>query len=79
MVFPNPTKGSFTVSFDGSLNENITIEIINPIGQIIYSEVISKNEGRLSKNLDLKTAASGIYFVKVQSSNDYWIERITKE
>ncbi len=78
-VFPNPNKGSFNVSFDGVLSDDVTIEIINTLGQVIYTEVVYKNAGLLNKELDIRSAATGVYFVKVQSANDHWLRRIVKE
>jgi hypothetical protein len=79
VVYPNPTKGSFNISFDGTLNDDVMIEVINPLGQIIHSESVSKNSEKLNKDFDLSSASSGVYFVKVQSATDHWLKRIVKE
>ena len=78
-VYPNPNKGSFNVSFGGLLSEDVTIELINPLGQVIFTETVSKNAGLLNKEFDIRNASAGVYFVKVQSSNDHWLKRIVKE
>jgi hypothetical protein len=78
-VYPNPTNGIFQVSFDGTLSDNIKIEVINNLGQDIYLETVDKSTGILNKQLDLRTSCPGIYYLKIQAGADQWIERIVKE
>jgi hypothetical protein len=63
-VYPNPSKGSFTIEFD-SVFEGV-LEIFNSSGQRLYLMDIDR---QAEVNLDLQLA-QGIYLLRV-SSNEY--------
>ncbi len=63
LVFPNPTKGYITVSYSNTSQNAWTLEVINSIGQVVFSEIYNKNK----ENIDLSKFASGMYTVKVVS------------
>jgi hypothetical protein len=45
-ILPNPSQGNFTLNFTTSLQKNceIKITIVNSIGKLIYSSIISENQ-----------------------------------
>ena len=57
-VFPNPSNGNFTVRF--SEVKNVSVEVMNIVGQSVYQNNFKSSE----INLDLDLTA-GTYFVKV--------------
>lgn len=65
-IFPNPNSGVFTVKLQVAEVENAaaTVEVINAIGQKIYSEQAMVNDGVLLHELNLQ-ANDGIYFVQI--------------
>lgn len=65
-VFPNPNNGAFTVQLVLAEKENMTanVEVINALGQKIYSQQASMNDGVLQHQLKLQ-AHDGIYFVRI--------------
>lgn len=64
-IYPNPSKGQFTIETIG-VNENLTVNIRNIIGQTIQTEKISSS-GNTKKLINLNTASSGVYFVEISS------------
>ena len=68
-LFPNPTKGSFTVNA-----ENLQqVMVYNTVGQMVLNQRCEGN----STVLDLSNAESGIYMVKVISANGESIQKIS--
>jgi hypothetical protein len=61
VIYPNPTNGNFTVSFNANSSEKYTLRIYNDIGQIVVSEVINNHNGAYSKAIELGDKASGVY------------------
>ncbi|MEI7978220.1 MAG: T9SS type A sorting domain-containing protein [Bacteroidota bacterium] len=63
-VYPNPSKGIFTLECLNQvyLNEDVNIKIVD-----IYGKVISENIGKLfeKQTIDLKGKSDGIYFVNI--------------
>jgi hypothetical protein len=78
-VYPNPNKGMFTLSINSLSGNDISVELINTLGQTVHSELLSNPAGQVSKELDMRELAGGVYYLKVKSGNDYWQERIIKE
>jgi hypothetical protein len=74
-IYPNPSKGIFTVSMGATSLESI--EVYDLTGKIVYA----KNEFQANQyqtTLDLSTVTSGIYFVKIESQNQSVTKRIIK-
>lgn len=68
-LFPNPTKGSFTVNA-----ENLQqVMVYNAIGQLVLSQVCEGN----SAVLDLSNMESGLYMVKVISANGESVQKLS--
>lgn len=71
-IYPNPTLG--LINFEGNLKGN-SLNILNSLGQVIYSEVISDNQ----INIDLsKLSQKGIYYINVidEKSNMIYSDKI---
>ena len=68
-LFPNPTKGSFTVNA-----ENLQqVMVYNTVGLLVLNQRCEGN----STVLDLSNAESGIYMVKVISANGESIQKLS--
>ena len=71
-IFPNPSKGVFTIS---SSKVNISfIEITNITGQVIYHKTDFLNE-----IVDLSSHADGVYFMKIVKENITTTQKIIIE
>jgi hypothetical protein len=71
-VFPNPGDGNFTIESSGfKPNETISIRVINSLGQVYYSSEEKISAANWTKEINLKDAASGIYFIEIRSNDQY--------
>ncbi|MEY2828643.1 MAG: Secretion system C-terminal sorting domain [Bacteroidota bacterium] len=61
IIYPNPTKGAFTVSFE-KVPTDSKIEIINNLGQTIQSAKASYIQ---KYNFDFSSFGDGVYQIKV--------------
>ncbi len=74
-VYPNPSKGIFSVDvFIPNTNEHF-IEVHDMLGRQIKNIEINKPVGRHTINLDLSNIASGEYILSIRSNN-YTSKRI---
>jgi len=81
-VTPNPNRGAFTVkgSIPSSAADQITFEITNLLGQVVYSEEIVVNNGILNRQISLgNTLANGMYLLNVRSAADKQVFHIVLE
>ena len=72
-IFPNPSVGLFTI--EGSLlkENNLTIEIINTVGQPV---MIKKSEYLNECHIDLSGIANGIYYVKISNNTEVYLKTV---
>ncbi|TAL62371.1 MAG: T9SS type A sorting domain-containing protein [Bacteroidetes bacterium] len=68
-ITPNPTSGLFTLQLPENLNGEIFI--YNHLSQIIHQQVLASNQ-----QIDLSSQPKGIYFVKVQSADKVYTEKV---
>lgn len=74
-VFPNPTKGVFTVSY-GNFNPQ-QIDIYDVTGK----NILSIGNSDLTDNqteLNLSNVSNGVYFIKISNENGHTVKRIIK-
>ena len=72
-LIPNPNNGVFTLK--GSLgttnDEEMTVEVMDVIGQVIHSGKINVHNGELNEKIQLSNLANGMYIVNLRSGSDY--------
>ena len=66
-IYPNPTKDIFIIKFKSLVVQDIKLNIVNSIGELIFSENIARHIGDYNKNIDLKDNAKGIYFLEIET------------
>lgn len=74
-IFPNPSKGIFTISFGDIKPE--TIEVYDITGKILMQKSGLEID-TAQTTLDMTQSADGIYFVKITSENQTTTKRILK-
>ena len=62
-----------------STKTELSIEIENVLGQIIYQKTTLAISGKHNESIDLKNAADGIYFLKVRCEKDEISKIIIKQ
>jgi PKD repeat protein/pimeloyl-ACP methyl ester carboxylesterase len=74
-ILPNPTNGKFTLQLSEVLNTEGVIEVVNSIGEIVYSE---KTPTLMDTKYDLSLSnfANGIYFLKIRLGDKTAIEKL---
>jgi hypothetical protein len=77
-IYPNPTRGLFNVEFATMASKEVEISIVNMVGQVMATEVVTVN-GMYQNQFDLSDAASGVYFIKFTTDEGVLTERITVE
>lgn len=72
-IFPNPSHGSISISFNQSIEVDITI--YNSVGQVLMT---TTNNGQSLMTLDLNSYATGVYIVNIKAEDGTQVnERIT--
>ncbi len=79
-LFPNPNKGLTKLLIDSEYSGEVSIMITDMLGNTINSSTLNKTTEQLEYNIDISTAASGMYFVQVLFNNTpVEIQKLIKE
>jgi len=69
-IAPNPTNSTVSMEIQNGSGE-ITLLLINGLGQILVRKNITSVENGFTTDIDLNPMSQGIYFVEIQSSCGY--------
>lgn len=76
-AFPNPTSHYMTAIYNGHDTETpLTIQIINHLGQIVYSEEKIPTQVKEGMSMDLSHLSQGLYILHFQQGDRVKTERI---
>jgi len=78
-VYPNPSTGLFTIAYTSIGAENVIVEIHDLLGQPVLSDIWSVSAGYNSRQYDVKSSGSGIYFIRLFSRNGYSPAKVVVE
>lgn len=78
VLYPNPNKGSFNVSFDSASSGDITIGVHDMGGRKIYDKSF-QNTGAFNQQVQLDGLQTGVYIVTVQDGDRKEVKRIVIE
>jgi hypothetical protein len=74
-VFPNPSNGNFSITYDNLEKDNYTIEVTNLLGQNVYQENLTNFSGNMNKQLSLPNKEKGVYVITLTNSNNNKISK----
>jgi hypothetical protein len=74
-VFPNPSSGIFNLNISLESQNDITVTVMNTLGQTVYSFAEINTKGGMFE-LDLNEQANGVYFVQVIAGTEKTVQRI---
>jgi hypothetical protein len=76
-LFPNPGTGAITLQGNIDANE-LTIELVNPIGQIVYKQREATKSRFLNKHINLDgNLVNGLYLVRLTTDNESRVLKYT--
>lgn len=69
-LYPNPNTGTFTISGSTQYSGEISLDIINAVGQSVYHNDIKASNGSIDEVINLDaTIPSGIYMLRLSADN----------
>jgi hypothetical protein len=69
-VYPSPAKNAASLSLELLQNESISINVVNAIGQVVYTDALTNlSAGNHVVNFNTENWASGVYSINVSSTN----------
>ena len=68
-VYPNPSKGVFTLQLNNTLASRVQVLVINAKGEVLERRAVSSNKGLQTLRFNLHGKAAGLYLLKVVSAS----------
>ncbi len=70
-LYPNPNSGIFTIEINklGANRKELQIEILNTIGQTVYSRSITPANNNIKEQINLNDMPSGMYLLKASTDS----------
>lgn len=62
-IYPNPSNGSFTIN--DLLTEAVKMEIVNTVGQVVYTRWLQPANGIINAVVDATTLPGGLYMLRI--------------
>ncbi len=78
-IVPNPTKGLITITGNINRGEEVSIKVLNVLGEIIYELNEENTSDIYSQTIDLGNEAGGMYYVYLCSQSEKVCRKILKE
>ncbi len=75
-VFPNPAENNLNISLNSIEEQSIRIELLNAVGQIIFSENNENVRGEIIKTINLSGISKGIYLIRLISGNQQYFKKV---
>ena len=76
VVYPNPTKGQFTISLDGVAQGTYTLEVTNSLGVTIWKSENVMISGSYKTDVDISPAKPGVYMVLIRNNESRQVRKI---
>jgi len=77
-VYPVPTAGPLNIVLGNDIEGEVSISILNVTGLTQYQTTINKMSGEHLETLDISHMASGIYLVKITTTEGNIVKRVVK-
>jgi len=74
-IYPNPGNGLFNVAVNLTTATDLTIKVLNVIGEIVSVKTLSNVSNEIY-NLDLTGEANGMYFVEISTTTEKSVKKI---
>jgi hypothetical protein len=76
LIYPNPTQGILNIEFDLTGSKEVTLCLVNILGDVVYTELIDNETIKYSNKLDLSNYSNGIYFVKLKKEDSVITKKV---
>jgi hypothetical protein len=75
-IYPNPSKGKFTVEVPLNLNKKIQFKLLDASSRVIIASNLPVH--KYKKEFDLENYSNGVYYLHVRIDNKLFIKEIVK-
>ena len=76
LLFPNPsTNGFINLSMKAEDRADLQINVVNMLGQVVYTENRNQFVGTYNEKIDLSNLATGVYSIQIRLGDGIYVAR----
>lgn len=75
-VLPNPNDGRFFADFTVRKKADLSVSIVNSLGQKVYETIYPGFTGRFNKTIEAGKLSSGVYLLRIQHDNKSYLKKL---
>ena len=76
IIYPNPTKNILNIKFNTPISQTVDFELINTLGQIVYSYRLEAKEGENNTSFITSSFPDGSYILRIKQGNSTIVEKV---
>ena len=76
MLFPNPTKGEFTLALNLISTDKVTVQLFDVRGRLIHEKKFYNTITNFSERIFFENASTGLYLLKVANGNRQVVKKL---
>ena len=69
-IYPNPSRDIFNIRFISEKIQDLSVRVINIMGELVYEENAKQFIGEYTKQIDLTDNSKGVYFLEITTDNN---------
>jgi hypothetical protein len=69
-IYPNPSRDIFNIRFISEKIQDLSVRVINIMGELVYQEKANQFIGEYTKQIDLTDNSKGVYFLEITTDNN---------
>lgn len=77
-IYPNPTNGSFEISFVADASMTYDVSITNSLGEEVYFTEVKNFTGSYTHDVSLNNLSDGIYFLNINNGTNKISKKMVK-
>lgn len=78
-VYPNPSNNNFNLQINAIKPEDVQLEIMNELGQTVFSKQENLNSGSNTIILNTEDYSQGLYLLKIKQKSSIYFKKIVKQ
>jgi len=76
LVYPNPVNDILNIDFTFKNNQSVELKIVNILGEVMYSEMVTQIELSYSNKFDFSKFSKGLYFIKLKLDKNVITQKV---
>jgi photosystem II stability/assembly factor-like uncharacterized protein len=78
-IYPNPTDNNVIVQMLLTETQDVSLDLSNVLGELVYSIVVKNQSGNFQQQLDLSDFSNGIFLLRIRTADDLISRKIIKQ